>query len=75
MNSQLIRKVRKVPDAGKYGEQKRVSEDDMAGWHCQCNGLELGQTLGDGERQSDLACYSSRGCKELNMTCLGESFQ
>ena len=75
VNSQLIRKVRKVPDAGKYGEQKRVSEDDMAGWHCQCNGLELGQTLGDGERQSDLACYSSRGCKELNMTCLDESFQ
>ena len=44
MNSQLIRKVRKVPDAGKDGEQKRVLEDDMAGWHCQCNGLELGQT-------------------------------
>ena len=49
VNSQLIRKVRKVPDAGKDGEQKRVSEDDMAEWHYQCNWLELGQTLGDSE--------------------------
>ena len=41
----------KVPDAGKDQEQneKRSSEDDMVGWYHQCNGLELGQTLGDGE--------------------------
>ena len=29
----------------------RVSEDEMAGWHHQCNGHELGQTLGDDEGQ------------------------
>ena len=47
VNSWLIRKVRKVPDAGKdCGQKKRVSEDDMAGWHYQCNGHELGQTSG-----------------------------
>ena len=28
----------------------------MAGWHHQCNGHELGQTLGDGEGQGGLAC-------------------
>ena len=28
----------------------RASEDEMAGWHHQCNGCELGQTLGDGWR-------------------------
>ena len=41
----------KVPDAGKDQEQneKRSSEDEMVGWYHQCNGLELGQTLGDGE--------------------------
>ena len=37
--------------------------------------MNLGKLLGDGERQGDLACFSSRGCKELNMTCLDESFQ
>ena len=31
--------------------EKRVSEDEMAGWHHRCNGHELGQTLGDGEGQ------------------------
>ena len=43
----------KVPDAGKYRGQKekRVSEDEMAGWHHQCNGHELGQTSGDCEGQ------------------------
>ena len=32
----------------------RVSEDEMAGWHHSCNGHELGQTSGDGERQGVL---------------------
>ena len=43
--------IGKVPDAGKdWGQkEKRVSEDEMAGWHHWCNGHELGQTSGDGE--------------------------
>ena len=55
MNSQLIGQV---PVAGKDKGQKekRVSEDEMAGWHHRCNGHELGQTLGDGEGQGSLAC-------------------
>ena len=50
VNSQLIGKV---PDAGKdWGQrEKRASEDEMTGWHHQCNGHELGQTLEDGEEQ------------------------
>ena len=32
------------------------------------NGHELGKTLGDGEGQRALACYSSWGCKELDTT-------
>ena len=44
--------IRKVPDAGKNrGQEKRVSEDEMVGWHHRCNGHELGQTSGDGEGQ------------------------
>ena len=49
-----------VSDAGEdWGqEEKRVSEDEMAGWHHQCSGHELGQTSGDGERQGGLMCCS-----------------
>ena len=39
----------------------------MAGWHHQCNGYELEQTLGDGEGQGGLACHSLRVCKESNI--------
>ena len=48
----------KVPDAEKDQGQKEkmVSEDKMAGWHHQCNEHEFGQTLGDGEGHSRLAC-------------------
>ena len=54
MNSRLIGKV---PDATKDGGQKkRASEDEKPGWHHQCNGHELGQTLEDGEGQESLAC-------------------
>ena len=31
--------------------------DEMARWHHQCNGHELGQTSGDDEEQGGLACY------------------
>ena len=62
--------IGKVPDAGKdWGQkEKRVSEDEMGGWHHQCNGHELGQTLGDGEGQGGLVCCSPWSCKELDMT-------
>ena len=32
--------------------------DEMVGWHHWLNGHEDGQTLGDGEGQGSLACYS-----------------
>ena len=52
--------IGKVPDAGKdWGQKdKRASEDDMTGWHHQCSGRELGQTLGDGVGQGGLVCSS-----------------
>ena len=36
----------------------------MVGWHHQLNGHEFEQTLGDGEGQGSLACYSPWGSKE-----------
>ena len=52
--------IGKFSDAGQdWGQKgKRASKDEMAGWHHWCNGHELGQTLGDGERQRGLACDS-----------------
>ena len=62
--------IGKVPDAVKdWGQKKkRASEDEMAGWHYRCNGHELEQTLGDGEREGSLACYSSWDRKESDTT-------
>ena len=67
VNSWLIGKV---PDAGKdWGQkEKRVSEDETAGWHHRCNAHELGQTLGDGEGQRGVVCCSPWGHKELDVT-------
>ena len=45
-----------------------MTEDKMAGWHHQCNGHELGQTLGDEEGHGGLACYSPRDHQESDMT-------
>ena len=42
----------------------RALEDEMAGWHHRCNGLELGQILRDGEGQGGLVCCRPWGCKE-----------
>ena len=45
-----------------------MSEGEMAEWHHQCNEHELGQTPGDGKGQGGLACCSSWGHKESDMT-------
>ena len=45
-------------------KEKRVTEDEMAGWHHWFNGHELGQTLEDGEGQRDLVCCSPWSQKE-----------
>ena len=44
---------RKGPDAGKYWkeEEKRMTEDEMVGWHHLINRHEFKQASGDGEGQ------------------------
>ena len=61
--SQLIEKD---PDAGKDGKQgeKRVTEDEMVGWHHRLNGHEFKQSPEDSEGQGSLACCSSCGHEE-----------
>ena len=65
-----IRLTGKDPDAGKgWGqEEKRVTEDEMVGWHHWLNRHETEQTLGDSGRQKSLACCSSLDHKELDLT-------
>ena len=57
-------------DAGKDGrhEEAGTKEDEMVGWHHRLNGHEFERTPGDSEGQGSLACCSSWGCKELDMT-------
>ena len=40
----------------------------MVEWHHRLNGLEFEQALGVGDGQGSLACCSSRGRKESDMT-------
>ena len=60
----------KDPDAGKDGrhKEKGTTEDEMVGWHHQLDGHEFEQTLGVGDGQGSLACYSPWGRKESDTT-------
>ena len=62
--------IGKDPDAGKdwRQEEKGMTEDEMFGWHHQCNGHELEQALGIGDGQGGLASFSPWGRKELDTT-------
>ena len=62
--------IAKEPDAEKdwRREEKGITEDEVVGWHHWLNGHEFEQTLGDGEGQGSLVCYSLWGCKESDTT-------
>ena len=62
--------IEKDSDAGRdWGqEEKRTTEDKMAGWHHQLDGCESEWTPGVGNGQGGLACCDSWGRKELDMT-------
>ena len=59
--------IGKDPDAGKdqAQEEKGATEDKMIGRHHLLNGREFEQTLGNGEGQGNLVCYSPWDCKDL----------
>jgi len=62
--------IGKDSDAGRdWGqEEKRMTEDEMAGWHHWLDGRESGWTLGVGDGQGGLACWNSWGRKESDTT-------
>ena len=46
-----------------------VTENKMFDcWHNLLNGHDFEQNSGDSEGQGSLVCYSSWGCKKLDMT-------
>ena len=49
-------------------EEKRTTEDEMAGWHHWLDGHESEWTPGVGDGQRGLACCDSGGRKESDMT-------
>ena len=62
--------IGKDPDAGRdWGqEEKRTTEDEMAGCHHWHDGHEFWWTLGVGDGQGSLACCTSWGHKESDTT-------
>ena len=62
--------IEKDPDAGKdwRQEEKRMTEDEIIGWHHQLYGHEFEQSPGVADGQGSLACCSPWGCKEPDMT-------
>ena len=58
-------------------EEKRTTEDEMAGWHHWLDGCEFEWTPGVGDGQGGLACCNSWGHKDsdkqLNWTKLSDS--
>ena len=62
--------IGKDSDAGRdWGqEEKGMTEDEMAGWYHQFDGLEFGWTLGIGDGQGGLACCNSWGREESDRT-------
>ena len=60
--SQLIGKD---PAAGKdWGQEKRVTEGEMVGWHYWLNGQDFEQAPGDSGGQKSLVCCSPGGRKK-----------
>ena len=61
--------IRKGPDAGKNWrqEEKRITEDEMVGWHHHVNRHEFEQSVGVGDEQGSLTCCNPWGHKESDI--------
>ena len=62
--------IGKDHDAGKdwRQEEKGTKEDEMVGWHHQCNGHKFEQILVDGEGERSLVCCNPWCHKESDVT-------
>ena len=62
--------IGKDPDAGKDWKQKekKMTEDEITGWHHWLNGHEFEQALGVGDGQGGLTCCSPWDHKKSDTT-------
>ena len=61
--------IGKDSDAGRgWGQEKGMTEDEMAGWHHGLDGHKFEWTPEVGDGQGGLACCDSWGRKESHMT-------
>ena len=61
--------IGKDSDAGRdWGQEKGMTEDEMAGWHHPLDGRESEWTPGIGDGQGGLACCNWWGHKESDTT-------
>ena len=61
--------IGKDSDAGRdWGQEKGITEDEMAGWHHRFDGHEFEWTPRVGDGQGGLACCDSWGPKEWDTT-------
>ena len=52
--------IEKDPDARRdWGQEKGMTEDEMAGWHHRLDGHGFGETPGVGDGEGGLACCNS----------------
>ena len=62
-------RIGKYPDAGRdWGQEKGMTDDEMAEWHHWLDGREFRWTPGVGDGQGGLASCDSWGCKEADTT-------
>ena len=66
----LVRETHKLTEGMKdwRWEEKGTTDDEMIGWHHWLNGHKFALTLGIGDGQGGLACWSPWGQKELDTT-------
>ena len=57
-----------IPGKDLRQEEKRMTEEEMVGWHHRLNGHEFEHAPGDSGGQMSLACYSTCDGKESDMT-------
>ena len=61
--------IGKDSDAGRdWGQEKGMTEAEMAGWYHWLDGHEFEWTPGVGDGQGGLVCRNSWGCKESDTT-------
>ena len=61
--------IGKDSDAGKdWRQKKRMTENEMVGWHHWLDGHEFEQALGVGDGQGSLMCYSPWSHKKSDTT-------